>query len=223
MTKLTPYNATWEALVPTSTVEFWFDFASNYSYPSVMRIEAAALRQGVSVVWKPFLLGPIFQSLGWASSPFVLQKAKGDYMWQDIARECHKIGVPWTRPSTFPRNSLLPLRVALLGADQPWIGAFCQRIMLRNFAQDRDIHTPEAVAEELAALSLPAEAILAKAQSDANKPRLREQTHAAQIRGIFGAPMFFVGDAMFWGNDRLDDALACAAALHSNPHPLQTG
>ncbi|WP_296226436.1 2-hydroxychromene-2-carboxylate isomerase [Ralstonia sp. UBA689] len=223
MTKFTPYNATWEALVPTPTVEFWFDFASNYSYPSVMRIEAAALRQGVSVVWKPFLLGPIFQSLGWASSPFVLQKAKGDYMWQDIARECHKIGVPWTRPSTFPRNSVLPLRVALLGADQPWIGAFCQRIMLRNFAQDRDIHTPEAVAEELAALSLPAEAILSEAQSDANNPRLREHTHAAQIRGIFGAPMFFVGDAMFWGNDRLDDALACAAELHSNPHSLQTG
>lgn len=223
MTKLTPYNATWEALVPTPTVEFWFDFASNYSYPSVMRIEAAALRQGVSVVWKPFLLGPIFQSLGWASSPFVLQKAKGDYMWQDIARECHKIGVPWTRPSTFPRNSVLPLRVALLGADQPWIGAFCQRIMLRNFARDRDIHTPEAVAEELAALGLPAEAILAEAESEANKPRLREQTHAAQIRGIFGAPMFFVDDAMFWGNDRLDDALACAAALHSTPHPLQTG
>ncbi|WP_455275306.1 DsbA family protein [Ralstonia thomasii] len=223
MTELTPYNATWEALVPTPTVEFWFDFASNYSYPSVMRIEAAALRQGVSVVWKPFLLGPIFQSLGWASSPFMLQKAKGDYMWQDIARECRKTGAPWTRPSTFPRNSVLPLRVALLGADQPWIGAFCQRIMLRNFALDRDIHTPEAVVEELAALSLPAEAILAEAQSDANKTRLREQTHAAQIRGIFGAPMFFVGDAMFWGNDRLDDALACAAALHSAPHPLQTG
>lgn len=223
MTKPAPYNATWEALVPTSTIEFWFDFGSNYSYLSVMRIEAAATRLGVRIDWKPFLLGPIFQSFGWNNSPFMLQKAKGDYMWQDIARECQKIGIPWTRPSTFPSASVLPLRVALVGADRPWIGAFCQRIMLRNFAQDRDINTPEAVSEELTALGLPAKAILAEAQSDANKQRLREQTQAAQIRGIFGAPTFFAGDAMFWGNDRLDDALACAAALQSNPHPLHTG
>ncbi|OCS49140.1 2-hydroxychromene-2-carboxylate isomerase [Ralstonia pickettii] len=217
------YNATWEPLVPAPTVEFWFDFASNYSYLSVMRIEAAAVQLGVQVAWKPFLLGPIFQSLGWASSPFVLQRAKGHYVWQDMARECAKHDLPWTQPSTFPRASVLPLRVALHGADSPWIGAFCQRIMLRNFAQDRDIHTPEAVAEELTALGLPAAAILAQVQSDASKPRLREQTHAAQIRGIFGAPTFFVGDAMFWGNDRLDDALACAAAMQSTPRPLQTG
>lgn len=217
------YNATWEPLVPAPTVEFWFDFASNYSYLSVMRIEAAAVQLGVQVAWKPFLLGPIFQSLGWASSPFVLQRAKGHYVWQDMARECAKHDLPWTQPSTFPRASVLPLRVALHGADTPWIGAFCQRIMLRNFAQDRDIHTPDAVAEELTALGLPAAAILAQVQSDASKPRLREQTHAAQIRGIFGAPTFFVGDAMFWGNDRLDDALACAAAMQSTPRPLQTG
>ncbi|MGM3276399.1 2-hydroxychromene-2-carboxylate isomerase [Ralstonia sp. 24A2] len=223
MTKPAPYNATWETIVPTPTIEFWFDFASNYSYLSVMRIEAAATRLGVRIAWKPFLLGPIFQSFGWNNSPFMLQKAKGDYMWEDIARECQKIGVPWTRPSTFPSASVLPLRVALVGADRAWIGAFCQRIMLRNFAQDRDINTPDAVSEELTALGLPAKAILAEAQSDANKQRLREQTQAAQIRGIFGAPTFFVGDAMFWGNDRLDDALACAAALQSNPHPLHTG
>jgi 2-hydroxychromene-2-carboxylate isomerase len=113
--------------------------------------------------------------------------------------------------------------VALLGADAPWVGAFCQRIMLRNFAQDRDIHTPDAVAEELTALGLPVDAILAQAQSDASRLGLREQTHAAQIRGIFGAPTFFVGDAMFWGNDRLDDALACAVALQSNPGSYHSG
>ena len=217
------YNATWEPLVPAPTVEFWFDFASNYSYLSVMRIEAAAVQLGVQVAWKPFLLGPIFQSLGWASSPFVLQRAKGHYVWQDMARECAKHDLPWTQPSTFPRASVLPLRVALHGADTPLIGAFCQRIMLRNFAQDRDIHTPDAVAEELTALGLPVDAILAQAHSDASKLGLREQTHPAQIRGIFGAPTFFVGDAMFWGNDRLDDALACAVALQSNPGSYHSG
>ena len=77
----TPYNPTWEPLVPTPAVEFWFDFGSNYSYLSAMRIEAAAARLGVRVLWRPFLLGPIFRSFGWNSSPFVLQEAKGQYMW----------------------------------------------------------------------------------------------------------------------------------------------
>ena len=90
-------------------VEFWFEFGSNYSYPSVMRIEAAAARHGVKVAWKPFMLGPIFHELGMDNSPFVLQKEKGAYMWQDIARECRKYGLPWTRPSSFPRLGVLPL------------------------------------------------------------------------------------------------------------------
>lgn len=81
-------------------IEFWFELASNYSYLSVMRIEAAAARLGVDLRWRPFLLGPIFRSLGWNNSPFVLQKAKGDYVWQDMARECEKYGLPWTRPES---------------------------------------------------------------------------------------------------------------------------
>lgn len=188
-------------------IEFWFEFASNYSYLSVMRIEAAAARLGVEVCWRPFLLGPIFQSLGWNNSPFVLQKAKGNYVWQDMVRECEKYGLPWTRPSTFPRASLLPLRVALVGAEQGWMGAYCRRVMSLNFVEDSEIDSRDVLAEVLTQLGLPASAILDEALSDANKLRLRQQTETAANRGVFGAPMFFVGDEMFWGNDRLDDAL----------------
>lgn len=188
-------------------IEFWFDFASNYSYLSVMRIEAAAARLSVDLRWRPFLLGPIFHSLGWSNSPFVLQKAKGDYVWQDMARECEKYRLPWTRPSTFPRASLLPLRVALLGAEQDWMGAYCRRLMSLNFVEDGEIDSREVLAQVLAQLGLPAQAILDEAASEANKLRLRQQTETAANRGVFGAPMFFVGDEMFWGNDRLDDAL----------------
>ncbi|MGQ3052970.1 MAG: 2-hydroxychromene-2-carboxylate isomerase [Roseateles sp.] len=188
-------------------IEFWFDFASNYSYLSVMRIEAAAARLSVDLRWRPFLLGPIFHSLGWSNSPFVLQKAKGDYVWQDMARECEKYRLPWTRPSTFPRASLLPLRVALLGAEQDWMGAYCRRLMSLNFVEDGEIDSREVLAQVLTQLGLPAQAILDEAASEANKLRLRQQTETAANRGVFGAPMFFVGDEMFWGNDRLDDAL----------------
>ena len=193
-------------------IEFWFEFASNYSYLSVARIEAAAALCGVTVRWKPFLLGPIFRSFGWNTSPFVLQKAKGDYVWIDMARQCRKHSLPWQRPTEFPRFALLPLRVALVGAEQPWIGAYCRRIMSLNFAEDRAIDDPIIVAEVLMQLGLDAQTILDEAQSDANKLKLRQQTEAAQAKGIFGAPTFFVGDEMFWGDDRLDDALVSAGA-----------
>ncbi|MGI4811960.1 MAG: 2-hydroxychromene-2-carboxylate isomerase [Janthinobacterium lividum] len=198
-------------------IEFWFDFGSNYSYLSMMRIEEAAARAGVSIRWKPFLLGPIFQSFGWETSPFVLQKAKGDYVWHDMTRECRKYGLAWRKPTTFPRTALLPLRVAIWGAEQDWIGAFCRRIMSLNFAEDRDIDQHEVVAEVLMQLGLPARKILDAAQSDANKLKLREQTEIATAKGIFGAPTFFVSDEMFWGNDRLADALAECASITAVP------
>lgn len=100
-------------------IEFWFEFASNYSYLSVMRIDGEARRRGVEVIWKPFLLGPILRALGMANSPFVLQKEKGVYVWQDMIRQCHKYGLRWTKPTTFPRASVLPARIALLGAGEP--------------------------------------------------------------------------------------------------------
>ena len=192
-------------------IEFWFEFGSNYSYLSVMRIEDTAARRGVTVKWKPFLLGPIFKSLGWESSPFVLQKEKGEYVWQDMARLCHKYGLPWTRPTTFPRLALLPMRVALLGAEQPWMADYCRMTMMLNFAEDQDINAPEQVAGILTELGLPAGRIIDEAQGEANKLLLRQQTETARARGIFGAPTFFVRGEMYWGNDRLDDALSAAA------------
>jgi 2-hydroxychromene-2-carboxylate isomerase len=193
-------------------LEFWFDFASNYSYLSVMRVEQTAARLGVIVQWRPFLLGPIFKSFGWSTSPFVLQPWKSDYVWRDMARQCRKYGLPWTRPTTFPRSSLLPARVALVGADKPWMGEYCRRVMQLNFAADRNIDSAAALSEVLAQLGLAAQDIVAEAQGAANKLRLRDQTELARTKGVFGAPTFFVGEEMFWGNDRLDDALGCASA-----------
>ncbi|EJP77230.1 TPA: 2-hydroxychromene-2-carboxylate isomerase [Stenotrophomonas maltophilia] len=189
-------------------IEIWFDFASNYSYLSVMRIEEAARQAGRQVQWRPFLLGPIFQAQGWNNSPFVLQKAKGIYVWQDMLRQCRKHGLPWQKPSVFPRVSLLASRVALYGAGQAWIGAFCRQVMTLNFAEDRDITDPQLINEVLGGLGLDAPAIIAAALSEQNKQALRTQTEQAMARGMFGAPTFFVGEGMFWGDDRLADALA---------------
>jgi 2-hydroxychromene-2-carboxylate isomerase len=190
-------------------LEFWFDFASNYSYLSVMRIRQLAPD---GVVWRPFLLGPIFKDSGWGNSPFVLQKNKGDYVWQDMPRQCAKYGLPWRQPSAFPRNSLLAARIGVLCEDQPWMLDFCERVMLANFAEDRDIGSADCMSEILSALGQDADAILRSATSDDNKARLRARTEDAKARRIFGAPTFLLGDAMYWGNDRLDDALAASSA-----------
>jgi 2-hydroxychromene-2-carboxylate isomerase len=192
-------------------IEFWFEFGSNYSYLSVMRIEDEARRRSVRIIWKPFLLGPIFRALGFENSPFVLQKEKGAYVWRDMARQCRKYGLRWTQPSTFPRLGVLPLRVALIGVDKPWIGAFCRQVMELNFARDEDINHAEQLAPILTQLDLPAADILEQAQSEPIKTLLRQQTDQARSKGIFGAPTFFVGTEMFWGNDRLDDALLFAS------------
>ncbi len=193
------------------SIEFWFEFGSNYSYLSAMRIEALARAAGVKALWRPFLLGPIFRELGWSTSPFVLQQAKGRHMWRDMERQAAKHGLPWRRPSVFPRSALLPMRVATLGALEPWIGQFCRRVMEQNWVHDREIDDEAVVRAALAGLVPEPAALLAAALAPDNKLRLRANTETAAARGIFGAPTFFVGDEMFWGDDRLEDALALAA------------
>ena len=192
-------------------IEFWFEFGSNYSYLSVMRIEDEAKRRGVRIIWRPFLLGPIFRALGMQASPFVSQKEKGAYVWKDMARQCRKYGLRWLKPSTFPRPGILPSRIALLGVDKPWIGAFCRGVMELNFVLDQDINQPSCMSPILLELGLPAAEILAQAQAEPTKSLLRDQTEQARTRGVFGAPTFFVEAEMFWGNDRLEDALLFAS------------
>jgi 2-hydroxychromene-2-carboxylate isomerase len=121
-----------------SPMEFWFDFGSNYSYLAMMRIEAMAAEREVEVVLKPFLLGPIFKSFGWETSPFVLQVKKGEYTWRDMERQCEKYGLPWNKPTVFPRRALLPLRLAMAAEGQPWLAQFCRQIMHATRRGPRD-------------------------------------------------------------------------------------
>ena len=190
------------------TLEFWFEFASSYSYLSVMRIEPLARAAGVTLQWRPFLLGPVFLSLGWNDSPFNIYPPKGRYMWRDLARLASRYGLPLKLPSRFPRNGLLAARVALAGADEAWMPAFCRAVMRANFAEDREIAEVEVISAILASLDLPVDTILARAESPENKQALRRQTERASEIGLFGAPSFVTPDGeLFWGNDRLEDAL----------------
>lgn len=190
-----------------SAVQLWFEFASTYSYVVAHRVERVAGEAGVPVEWKPFLLGPLFRRQGWSDSPFKLFEARGRYMWRDIERLCAKYGAPFRRPTVFPRNSLLPARVALLGAGQDWLPEFARAVYRANFAEDREISDPVVIEGILRSLNQDAPSLLERAVDPANKERLRSQTERAWEIGIFGAPSFVVGAEIFWGNDRLEDAL----------------
>jgi len=192
------------------SIEFWFEFGSTYSYLSVMRIEQLAADHGVALRYKPFLLGPIFKSFGYQNSPFNEQPLKGAYMWRDLERNCELYGLPWRKPSVFPRLTVLSMRIALVGAEEPWMAAFCREVMTAAFARDEDITSEEVLRPILTNLGLHASEVLEKALSEPNKLRLREQTAEAERRGIFGAPTFFARGELFWGNDRLEQALAWA-------------
>src|SRR5260370_21314598 len=98
--------------MPLPVLDFWFDFASTYSYVAAMRIGPLAQQTGVRVRFRPFLLGPIFKAQGWDTSPFNLYPAKGRHMWRDLERQCAHFGIAFRQPELFPQNSLLAARVA---------------------------------------------------------------------------------------------------------------
>ncbi len=195
----------------TTTLEFWFDFASTYSYPAAMRIETLAQTAGLQVAWKPFLLGVIFKQQGWDSSPFNLYPAMGRYMWRDWERTCQALNLPYIQPSQFPRQSLLAARIASRFADEVWIADFIKAVFQANFVHDQDIADPLILSAYLDSLGLDGQALLQQAQTSTSKALLRQQTEQAVAKGIIGAPTVMVGEEMFWGNDRLEQAIAWAS------------
>lgn len=194
---------------------FWYEFASTYSYPAAMRIEDVAETADVTVRWQPFLLGPIFARHGMTTSPFNLNAEKGTYMWRDMARICEGQRLAVRRPDPFPQNGLLAARVALALPDDGARGNFSKQVYLAEFARGLQIDDAGLLKSVLADLGEDAEGVLAAASSDQIKSLLREAVAQAQLLGIFGAPTFITPDGeLFWGNDRLDDALIWCLQRH---------
>ncbi|OWU83636.1 hypothetical protein ATO6_17390 [Oceanicola sp. 22II-s10i] len=192
---------------------FWFDFASTYSYLSAMRVEEMAKAAGVPLTWQPFLLGPIFGAQGWDTSPFRLYPAKGRNMWRDMARVAADRRLGYREPadkSGFPQNSLPAARVAIAALTRPEGPEFCRQVFRAQFERGADIADPTVLADCLSRAGLPV-AVADEAASDENRPKLRAATEAAIAKGIFGAPTFTFDDELFWGDDRLEQALDWAA------------
>jgi 2-hydroxychromene-2-carboxylate isomerase len=193
---------------------FWYEFASTYSYLSAMRVDDVAAESGIEVVWQPFLLGPIFAAQGWPTSPFNIYPAKGAYMVRDIDRIAGVRGLPFAMPKTFPANSLKAARIALVGQAAGWIGAFSRAVYSAQFASQRDIADPSVLSEILDRMGLEPANVLAASEDTHIKEQLKKSTTAAKSLGIFGSPSFTAeDDELFWGDDRLEQAVAWAAQV----------
>jgi len=182
-------------------MQFWFDPASTYSYVAAMRVEEECARAGVALEFRPFLLGPIFSAQqGIKDSPFNVNPIRGRYMWRDLERLCAKYGLPWRKPTVFPRSSVLPARVCCAAPT----GEVVRGIFRANFAEDLDI------ADALVLAKIVGTEPVGRALSPGVKAQLRANTDEAVRLGMFGAPNFVVDEELFFGQDRLDDAIAWA-------------
>jgi 2-hydroxychromene-2-carboxylate isomerase len=198
-----------------AAAEFWYEFASTYSYPAAMRAAALAQTRGVTLIWRPFLLGPIFAAQGWRDSPFNIYPAKGRYMWRDLERICTAQGLPLRRPNPFPQNSLLAARVAL-ALDGETRVEFSRRVYAAEFGEGLPIDDRPTIATLVAKVGHDPEGVLALAEGEANKALLKAETARAVKMGIIGAPSLVTDDGeVFWGNDRLEPGLDWAAGARA--------
>jgi 2-hydroxychromene-2-carboxylate isomerase len=204
---------------PVLKLQFWFEFASTYSYPAVMRADKAAAARGVALEWRPFLLGPLFHAQqGLKDSPFNAFPVKGAYMWRDLERVCEKHSLPFKRPQRFPQNGLNAARITL-SLEQAARPAFVKAVYQANFVHDRDISDPEILHAAARRAGLDPLETLNALRSEELKQTLRNETGMAADLGVFGAPTFITPDGeLFWGNDRLEDALDWAVAGTLRPH-----
>jgi 2-hydroxychromene-2-carboxylate isomerase len=193
-------------------LQFWFDYASTYSYLSAMRIEHLAAVKNVDVRWRPFLLGPIFKAQGWNSSPFNIYPAKGRYMVRDMERLAEGRGLGFRLPNPFPQMSLKAARTAWALPSEEWIGPFSRLVFTAQFSEGRGIDDAAVLADILVRLGLDPAPIIAASETAETKARLRFETDEAMRLGIFGAPTFITPDSeIFWGDDRLEAALGWMA------------
>jgi len=177
----------------------------------VMRIDDEASRAGVEIEWRPFLLGPIFMSQGWTTSPFNVYPAKGRYMVRDIGRIAAERGLPFTMPETFPINGLKAARLAIAADRVGAQGAFSRAVFNAQFTRGLDASDDGVLTTCLTSCGLDADAMWARSNEDDVKAALRRNTEQAQANGLFGAPSFTTEDGeLFWGDDRLDQALRWA-------------
>lgn len=199
------------------SLEFWIGYGSTYSYLSVMRIDAVASGAGIEIAWKPFNIRQLMIEKGLPSGPFIPRPDKLAYMWRDLERRAQRRGLPYVRPRQYPVDSQSTVRVAYLAAQQGWCSEFSRKVFHMNFVEGRPIGGTGNLEAALDELRRDPVAVVRRAHERDVEEGLARQTQAAIDLGLFGAPNFRVGAELFWGDDRLEDAVEWCLAGRLSP------
>ncbi len=180
---------------------------STYSYLTVMRLPDLQRSSGVSIRFRPFHLGKLFQEMGYF--PFPPNSPKTAYMWQDLGRRAKMYGIPAQLPAPYPaKQPFVANRVAILGLREGWGEDFIRVSYRRWFQQGQEPGVDPNLSESLQEIGQDPQRVMALANGEEIERVLLAETDTARSLGIFGSPTFVVGDQLFWGDDRLEDAIS---------------
>ena len=182
-------------------VEFFFDVGSPASYLAWTQLESIAQRTNAKIIWRPMLLGAVFQATGNASPAVV--PAKGAYMLKDLQHFSNIYGVPFNFNPFFPLNTMHLMRGATAYLEEPEFQTYLAAIFNALWSEQLNMESPEVVAEVLTKAGIDVTDFMARISETEVKERLKDTTEEAVARGVFGAPSFFVNGEMFFGQDRL--------------------
>jgi 2-hydroxychromene-2-carboxylate isomerase len=194
----------------SKTIEFYFDVGSPASYLAWTQLDALAERTGAQIELKPMLLGGVFMATG-NSSPATVP-AKGAYSRIDMQRYAQRYGVTLNQNPFFPINTLQLMRGAVACQGTEDFARYLKTVFTAMWVDELDMGQPEVVGKVLAKGGFDPAGVMAKVSDPTVKEQLKSATEEAVRRGVFGAPTFFVGDEMFFGQDRLDWVEAAAKA-----------
>ena len=191
-------------------VEFFFDFGSPMAYLAYMQLPGIAVRAGAEIVYRPMLLGGVFKATG--NSPPAAVPAKGRYMSRDIERFARRSGVPYAFNPHFPVNTLHLMRGAMAAEEMGQFKPYADAVYRAMWVEQKAMEDLEVTGDVLARAGLDAPLLMSLVAEARIKDKLRLATEEAVARGVFGAPTFFVGAEMFFGQDRLDFVAEALAA-----------
>lgn len=188
-------------------IEFWFSIGSTYSYLSVARLSALEHNTGVTFSWHPFSVRKLMQEMD--NIPFPpTKKAKADYMWRDIERRAQKYGIPVSVPAPYPLKEFdRANRIAVLGMQEGWCADYVCATYRRWFQEGLEAGSEPNLSDSLIEIGQDPKRVLELAESDQITKSYLEQTDSAREKGIFGSPTCIVDGELFWGDDRVEDAL----------------
>jgi 2-hydroxychromene-2-carboxylate isomerase len=194
-------------------IDFFAYSGSTYTYLTIMRINELATKAGVSVRWRPFYARAIMIEQN--NVPFRNKPTKARYMWRDLERRAARHGIEWKGIPRYPvEETVFANRVAVIAAQEGWAPEFLKAIYQAWFLRNQDFGDVDVVSSLLTMLGKDATALIVRANSHEAQMMLDTETDAARNLGIFGSPTFVCGTEIFWGDDRLEDALDWATSRH---------